>query len=71
MTGPHFWSAGLDFADVRDAAAGERFRDSPLVTQERKIRLPDGAALVTEDGYVLGTLCVMDRVPRTRRCGAM
>jgi GAF domain-containing protein len=48
---------------VRDASQDERFAENPLVVSEPKIRFYAGATLQT-NGQALGTLCVLDRVPR-------
>lgn len=55
-----------DLFIVPDALADARFAGNPLVTEEQ-IRFYAGAPLLTEGGHALGTLCVMDRVPRHLR----
>jgi adenylate cyclase len=49
-----------DILYVPDLLSDQRFNTSPLVTGGLKLRFYCGVPLITQDGYALGTLCVVD-----------
>lgn len=49
---------------IRDASKDTRFAQHPFVTANPKIRFYAGEPLIASDDCALGTLCVVDQVPR-------
>ncbi|MEM1211203.1 MAG: GAF domain-containing protein [Planctomycetota bacterium] len=54
-----------DILEIPDAREDERFHDNPFVTDAPHIRFYAGCPLTDENGYRLGTLCLIDAQPRT------
>jgi len=53
---------------IPDTLTDKRFATNPFVIGEAHIRFYAGAPLITLDGVALGTLCVLDHVPRELSC---
>ena len=54
-----------DILLVQDAREDKRFANNPYVLSGPKIRFYAGVPLVTPAGHAVGSLCVLDMVPRT------
>ncbi len=54
---------------IVDALNDSRFTDNPLVSREPWIRFYAGMPLINRRGHGVGTLCVIDRVPRELSSG--
>jgi diguanylate cyclase (GGDEF)-like protein len=50
--------------EIGDFARDQRFAEFPMINSEPNVRFYAGAPIVTSGGHAMGTVCVMDRVPR-------
>lgn len=60
---------GSEPLDVPDTCADPRFSGNPLVQGEPRLRFYHGVPLRNAAGHALGTLCVIDREPRSLAAG--
>ncbi len=56
----HAIASTKDIMIVNDAAEDNRFKNNPLVTGNPNITFYAGVPLINEEGYAIGTLCVID-----------
>ena len=54
---------------IPDTLADPAFTHNPLVTGEPFIRFYAGVPLLTQTGYAIGSLCIIDRMPRSDLSG--
>ncbi|GAA4316170.1 GAF domain-containing sensor histidine kinase [Mucilaginibacter gynuensis] len=56
----HAIAKPADIMEISDARSDVRFANNPLVTGDTNIVFYAGVPLVNEDGFALGTLCIID-----------
>ena len=56
---------GEQVFEIPDATSDVRFHDNPLVTGSPNVRFYAGAPIQLHQGEIVGTLCVVDHVPRS------
>ena len=56
---------GDTILEVPDTTKDQRFNQDPLVTNDPNLRFYTGYPLIDPQGFAIGTLCVLDLVPRT------
>lgn len=61
----HLIASSDDVMIVPDATQDDRFAQNPVVTGPTKIMFYAGVPLVNEDGFTLGTLCMLDQQTHT------
>jgi PAS domain S-box-containing protein len=55
---------GQEIMEVQDTTKDVRFKNNPFVTSDPYIKFYAGYPLKDPNGYNLGTICVIDKVPR-------
>lgn len=55
---------GKELFEVNNASEDERFKENILVTEDPHIKFYTGQPLILPNGLALGTLCVIDKIPR-------
>lgn len=61
----HTVAQGDDMLVIEDARQDQRFAENPFVTGGSQVVFYAGVPLVNEDGFVLGSLCVIDTEKRS------